>query len=228
MKKKKIIYVACGCVLATLIALLLLFVFSGDINTLNKNVDVTGVWKVVTHVKDGSATLLENEFMVFKDGHASVYRNGNKEVYASSNFTIDSSMLMELSDISRKYTVEYRSNNLLRLYENSNMYMCLIRYPNQDMGDMEIDTSIVEGKWNVVYRDSDKTYAGEYLVFQNGIMHDYNGNDESPNLTINYSWSENKILMPSINKKMILYVISNSEIVFIETDTGYIWELKKD
>lgn len=226
--KKRIIYILCGIVLIALIAVLIVFIFSGDNTTPNKTVDVTGTWKVVTYVSNKKASLMENEFMVFSDSQANAYKDGNKEPYASSNYTIDSSLLMELPEISRKYTVDSRSHNHMRLYENANTYICLMRYPNEDMSNVEMDTSIVDGRWDVVYRDTDTNYADEYLIFENGTMYDYHGDDKKPTATMDYLWNENEIVISAINKTMVLYIISDTEIAFIETDTGYIWELKKN
>ncbi len=226
--KKKFVYVVGGIVLAVMLSILVLFAFSGDNTIANQTLDVEGTWKVVTYVNNGTATLVENEFMIFSNGQANAYRDGNKDPYASSNFTIDSSMLMHLPEISRKYTVDSRSQNHIRLYESADTYMCLIRYFNEDVNNVEVDTSIVDARWDVVYRDSDENYANEYLIFENGIMYDYDGEDESPVATLDYVWNENQIFISAINKTMILHIISNTEIAFIETDTGYIWELKKN
>lgn len=224
--KKKIIYVVCGIVLIMVLSALILFAFSGNNALINKIIDVEGTWRVVTYINNDTVTLIENEYMVFSDGQANVYCDGNKEPYASSKFTFDSS-LINLPEISRKYTVDARSKNHLRLYENADTYLYLIRYPNKDMSNLEIDTSIVSGRWDVVYRDSDTNYAGEYLVFDNGMMHDYHEESKEPKATMDYVWNENQIMLSTINKTMTLHIISDTEIAFIETDTGYIWELKK-
>lgn len=225
--KKRIVYAVCGIVLIAAVSLLIIFAFSGDSTSQNITVGVEGTWRVVTYVNNGAATLIENEYMVFSDGEANAYRDGNKEPYASSNFTIDSSLIMNLPEISRKYTVDSRSKNHMRLYENADTYMYLIRYPNEDMSNIEIDPSIVAGRWDVVYRDSDTNYADEYLVFENGMMHDYHGENKEPTATMDYVWAENQIVISTINKSMTLHIISDTEIAFVETDTGYIWELKR-
>ena len=225
--KKRISYVICGVVLVMILVVLLVFAFSGNDTQSNETVDITGTWKVVTYVSNGSATLVENEFMIFSDNQAEAYRDKNKEPYASSSYTIDSYMLLELPEISRKYTVDIRSRNHMRLYENANEYMCLIRYPNEDMSSVETDTSIVAGKWDVTYRDSDNNYSDEYLVFEEKQMHDYHGNSKNPTAILDYTWDEKLIVISTIDKTMEFHIISDTEIAFVETDTGYIWELKK-
>lgn len=226
--KKKIIYVVGGIVLSVMILVLVLFAFSGDNTTSKQTVDVIGTWKVVTYVNNGQVTFAENEYMVFEGERAEAYRDGSNEPYASSNFTIDSSGVMKLPEISRKYIVDNKSQNHIRLYETADAYICLIRCPNEDISNEENDASIVIGKWDVVYRNSDRSYTEEYLVFENGMLHDYYGDSESPTTTMNYIWEENQIVVSTINKTMMLHIISDTEIAFIETDTGYIWELKKD
>ena len=224
--KKKIIYIFCGIFLISMILFLTLFAISGEDLNSDIEIDIEGTWRVVTYVNNNTVELVENEFMVFSNGWAEAYRDGSIEPYASSSFIIDSSGKLELSDISRTYIIDDKSQNHIRLYENSNVYMYLIRYPEEDMNNIEIDTSIVNGRWNVVYRDADN-YAGEYLIFEDGIMHDYRVEGGEPTATINYIWNENQIVLSTINKTMLLHIISDTEIAFIEMDTGYIWELEK-
>lgn len=225
--KKRMVYVVCTIILIAVVSGLILFALSGDNTSKSENVNVEGTWKVVTYVNNGAATLVENEYMVFSDGCANAYREGNEEPYASSKYTIDASLLMNLPDISRKYTIDSKSLNHMRLYENANSYMYLIRYPNKDMSDIEVDASLIYGRWDIVYRDSDTNYSDEYLIFENGKMYDYHGENQEPTATMEYVWNENQIVISTINKTMTLHIISDTEIAFIENDTGYIWELKK-
>ena len=225
--KKRSIYLICGIILVAAIAALLAFVFSGNNTPANAVFDVTGTWRVVTYVKGETATLIDKEFMVFTDGQAQAYRDGGAEPYASSSYSVDSTMTLEMPEVSKKYTIDKRSDNHIRLYENAETYMYLLRYPNADMGEIAINTAVVTGKWNVVYRDTDSPIADEYLVFENGQMHDYRGNGEAPVATMDYVWDGNQIIISSINKTMTLHIISDTEIAFIETDTGFIWELEK-
>ena len=171
--------------------------------------------------------LIDKEFMVFTDDQAKAYRNDSTEPYASSSYSIDSTMTLEMPEVSKKYMIDKRSDNHIRLYESAETYMYLIRYPNADMSEITIDTAVVTGKWNVVYRDTDSPIADEYLVFENGQMHDYRGNGETPAATMDYVWDGNQIIISTINKTMTLHIISDTKIAFIETDTGFIWELGK-
>lgn len=224
--KRKSVYLICGIILVAAIAALLAFVFSGGDTTENGKFDIAGTWRVVTYVKGGTATLIDNEFIVFADGQVKDYRDGGAEPYVSSSYSVDSAMTLEMPEISKKYTVDKRSDNHIRLYESAEIYMYLIRYPNADMSKVTIDPAIVTGKWNVVYRDIDRPIPNEYLVFENGQMHDYRESAETPAATMDYVWNGNQIVIDAINKTMTLHIISSTEIAFIETDTGFIWELE--
>lgn len=225
--KKNVIYVACGSFIIIAVIGLLLFIFSGENLTEKKDFDIDGRWRVVTYINNGEVNLIENEFMIFSDNHADAYRDGKEQPYASSNFTINSSQQMLLPEISKKYIIDIRSENHIRLYESADTYMYLIRYPNEDMCDEKIDISNILGKWDVVYRDSAENYTNEYLVFEDKKMYDYQGNSESPVATLEYFWDGNQIVIDSINKRMVLHIISDIEIIFVETDTGFLWELRK-
>ena len=93
--KKKSIYVIVGVILVAVIVALLVFAFSGDNTSGSKKVDINGTWRVVTCVKNGTATLIDNEFMIFTDDRANSYRDGNAEPYASSSYSIDDAMTLE-------------------------------------------------------------------------------------------------------------------------------------
>ncbi len=225
--KKKLIYVIWGIIVVVALAVMLIFALSGDITTKQQEVNIFGTWRVVSYVNNGVASLVEDEFIVFNGEQAFLYRDNNNKPYASSLYEIDASLLMELPEISRKYTIEPKSENHIRLYESAEIYLYLIRYPNENMSAIEVDNSVVTGKWNVTYRDTAHPIENEYLVFEDGKMLDYRNNDETPVATMEYTWNQNDIVIPTINKTMVLHIISENEIVFIETDTGFIWELKK-
>lgn len=210
---------------------MLLFIFLDKNSTLTETINIEGTWKVATFTDNGIATIVDGEYMVFDPETVNDYRNNDDTPYVTSKYTIDNSMSMHLTDISKTYTVEKNTDNYVRLYENENTYIDLIRYANEDMSPLNIDISIITEKWDVIYRHTSNIYTGEYIVFDNGNISHYRGDSDAPIATSSYSWKDgNHLIVDAWEKDMILYPISSNTIIFVETfpDYGFIWELKKN
>lgn len=83
MKKKVYIGAAIVIVAIAMIALMV-FVFSGK--PAETSLELSGVWKVVKNVNEGSISIPQNEYMIFNDGEASDYRDGNPAPFAKSSY----------------------------------------------------------------------------------------------------------------------------------------------
>lgn len=228
--KKKVLFIICGAVIASIIIAMIVFVLSGNNDMTIEPISVEGTWKVVAYVNNGTISIVDNEYMVFDAENVSDYRNNTTEPFATSKFSIDSKMLMSLPDISRNYTVEKYTENYIRLYESQNVYMELIRYSNADMSPIDVDTSTFEGKWNIIYRNTSNVYAGDYMIFENGTASQYSIGSNDPVATSSYSWqNENHLVVDGWSKEMVLYPISNDAIIMVElaTDIGFIWEFQR-
>lgn len=224
--KRKLVFIFCGIFIVTAIVAMLIFIFSGKSGVSAEKVNMEGTWKVATYIKDGSTTLVNNEYMVFDAESVSNYRDGL--IYVTSRYLIDDNLLMQLTDISRKYSIEKYTENYVRLYEDQSVYMDLIRYPNAEMLEIIVDTSVLSGRWNVIYRPTDQIIVDEYLEFENGVMSNYRNGELEPVLTTDYSWQQgNHLIADSLEKDMILNIVSDDTVILIETDTGFILELQK-
>lgn len=227
--KKKMPWIICGGVVVMAIIAMLVFVFSGNGDTTSEKLNVEGTWKVAVYVDNGTISIIDTEYMIFDSENASDYRDNITEPFAVSKYTIDD-MSMNLPDISRKYTIKKFTDNYIRLYEHADTYMELIRYYHTDMSPIDFDTSAFEGKWSIIYRNTDNVYAGDYMVFDNGIASQYIGGSNEPTATSTYSWqSDNHLLVSRWSKEMVVYPVSEDTVIMVELDTdkGFIWELKK-
>lgn len=228
--KKKVVVIACGVVIVAAIAAMLIFAFGGKNDVPAVTVNMEGTWKVVSYINNGNATIVDSEYMVFTADSVRDYRDGEAEPFVTSKYTIDKNLLLQLTDISRKYTVEKRTENHIRLYESNEIYMELIRYQNADMSELDVDTNILNGKWNVVYRNTATVYAGEYLLFENGMISRYSAGASESVATSNFTWENgNHLICEAWGKDMVLYPISKDTVILVEinTDVGYVWELQK-
>lgn len=226
--KRKVLWVICAVVIVVALAAMLIFVFSGKDNTKSTSVDITGTWKVVAYINNSTIDIVDNEFMVFDSGKVVAYREGSE--FLSSTYTINAALLMELPDISRKYTVDQITDNYVCLYENQNIYIELIRYPNADMKALSIDTAKIIGQWNIIYRNTDKVYKGDYLLFEEDTISQFSASSNSIVAVASYSWQEgNHLIVDDWGKDMVVYPLSDTDIILVElsTESGFIWELQK-
>lgn len=225
MKKKVAFFFIFIFVMIAIVALIA-FVFLYAPTDKMEITDLSGTWKIATQFSNGSPILPENDFVVFTEDCASVYRDG--VVLGSSPYVFTSSNGLELPEMSRKYTIERRTDNYIRMYENSVRYIELIRYPNNDMSDIEIDTSKLYDEWNVTYRNTADPIENEILVFDEDTIKDYRNGTEEPVAISEYSWTCEDCLVANkwgIEFKLVQF--SDKVIFFIETQSGLIWELQR-
>lgn len=226
MKKKSVIIFTMSAFVILAIGALVIFAFSGNLTGNVKTVNLSGTWKVAAYFSNGTPTLPDKEFMVFTDDSAIAHRDG--VAIATSKYSITGGTNLELTEISRKYTVEHRTDNYVRLYENASVYMELIRYPNEDLSDISVDATKLYDKWNVVYRNTNTPIADEILIFTENAIKDYRNGSTEPAAVSNYSWTnEDCLLADKWGIEFQLIQLSEYSIFFIEKQSGLIWELHR-
>ncbi len=228
--KKKALYISCAAVVVAAIAVMLIFVLSGnnDENYPNNKepVDIAGTWEVAAVVQNEIPTFVDNEFMKFDTDKAYSYKNSNSEPYASSSYSISEDNILSLPDIGREYTIDNKNADYIRLYESAEKYMVLIRYPNLDMSAVEMTPETIVGRWRVEYRNGDP--VDEILEFTNDTLNDYRNGSKDPVSTSPYSWKDDdSIFADKWNKEFECHKLSDTRIVCIESDTGFVWVLEK-
>ena len=225
MKKRIVFSLIFIFVMAAIVALIS-FVFLYTPTDKMKISDLSGTWKIATQFSNDAPTLPENDFVVFTEDCASIYRDGI--VIGSSTYVFTSSDVLELPEISRKYTVERRTDNYIRMYENSVRYIELIRKPDNDISNIEIDVSKLYDKWDVIYRNTADPIQNEILVFDEDTIMDYRNSDDEPVAISEYSWSsEGCLVAHKWGTEFKLVQLSDNVIFFIETQSGLIWELQR-
>ena len=232
MKKKNLLFVVGGVFVVIVLIAMLLFVFSGDDNEELEAVTIKldGAWKVVAYIQADTTNVLDQEYFVFTDETANAYRNDKSTPYATSAYTFTTATYpnweLNLPDISRKYTVSVITDNYIRLYESSSVYMELIRFANKDLSDLDFTEDVVVGKWDVAYRNTSEVIADEKLNFSDGTLDDYRNGSTEPIASVPYYWDENGyICVDALGAKMQCYPLSKDILIFVEADTGYVWEL---
>ena len=229
MKKRIIIIIIAVAVVAVAAAVLIAFALGGNANVEPDKVTIDGTWKVAVYVNSDAVTIIDNEFMVFDSETAADYRDSINEPYVKSNYTLNGSEL-NLTDISRTYTVERVTENYMRFYEGQSTYMELIRYKDLNTDSISVDSSLVEGKWNIVYRNTANVYVGDYLLFENGNVGQYKAGNSDAVASSTYEITNNHLIVEGWGKDMVIYPLSNNVFLMVElaTDNGFIWEIHKE
>ena len=223
MKKKVYIGAAIVIVAIAMIALMV-FVFSGK--PAETSLELSGVWKVVKNVNEGSISIPQNEYMIFNDGEARDYRDGNPAPFAKSSYKISGDTL-ELPDISRTYHISQQTEQYISLYTADDTYISLVKADSEETLNSPFDPASVTGKWNVVYRPTAEPIVNEYLIFENGILADYRDNSETPSIEAVYEWNDNVINAPDLGVEMLGAKVAADRIILVDINEGYIWLLTK-
>ena len=134
---------------------------------------------------------------------------------------------MELPDISRKYIIDQKTENLIYLYETPEKALVLVRYKNADMSPVAVNEADLLGKWNVTYRPAEQKME-EILEFTADTLNDYRNGATEPSATSAYHWEDGKnVFADAWNKEFEYHVLSEDVIYFVEVDTGIVWELHR-
>lgn len=222
--KKRTIWIICTAVIVVALAGMLAFVLGGN-KPKNLSISMDGNWMVVANINEGELTLIDNEYMVFENNTVKDYRDNSTDPYAQSTYSIDADVLA-LKDISRTYHISVKSDNVVALYTNERTYMTLVKTELTPDEQTTFNAAEMSGRWDVIYRNSDQP-VDEYFVFDFPVLQDFRNGETKPNITAEYYWNENHIVVDAIGKDMVLRVISNNHVVLVEVDTGYVWELQK-
>ncbi len=228
MKKTNLKWAICALFIVVAVSGMMIFALGGKKESpVAIPIQMDGTWLVVSDVNDGELTLIDNEYIVFEQGQVEYYRDNSEIPFAKSTFSVEKDIL-NLPDISRKYHISTKTQNYIAIYSDKNSYKSLVRTKVSAIDQNAFDPKGIIGQWNIVYRNTDQVISEEYLLFDGEILSDYRNGKEEPVLSAKYEWKGNHIIVDAIGKDMVLKVISKDEIALVETDTGFIWELKKE
>lgn len=228
MKNKALLGIS-GVVILVILLGLAFFALGGQPSDTSVSVDLSGTWEVAATVQDGIATLIDGEYMVFDETTAKDFRDGSETPYLSSKYEIEVSdmITLQLSDISRSYVIEQKSQNIIQLYENQNSHLVLLRCDGLEPPELSPVSSLLTGKWHVNYRNTNEI-LDEILVFDDSQLEDYRNGSETPVSTMEYEWDEAGFLVvQALSKTFEPHPRSDTLIILVETDTGDCWELER-
>lgn len=226
--KKKIIYGICAGVVVIAVALCLIFVFSGNIEVANQAPKFEGTWMICANYTNEVPTFNENQYIVFENETAKIYKNDLKNPYATSKYIIDDANNLVLSDIDRKYLIDKKTDNCIRLYENAESFMLIVKNNSPELAVAGCTANDFKGNWNVVMKGSEIN-MGDSLAFTEKSFEYYRASaPDSPAATSAYSVSDDSILIAQeAGLSLKCYKTANGHIVMLEKNTSNAWEIAK-
>lgn len=227
--KKNVWWIISGVVVIIAVVLLAIFAFGGKREMAKQHVSIEGTWKVVVFVENETANIIDNEYMVFDKATAKDYRDNNSEPFVSSKYVIDDTNLI-LADISKTYSIDSKTDNYIRLYESKTKYMDLIRYQNADMAKIQLEPDTILGNWNIIFRNTDKIYAGDYMSFDRDKISQFKAGVSDAVASADYKIIDNHLIVDGWNKEMVLYPLSDDVLIMVELTQyqGHVWELQRN
>lgn len=230
MNKKTLILIICAVFVVVALAVSLIFIFSGDTeqpeqNGADKAVSLSGTWLVVANYVNDSPVFTDGQFMIFTDTTAAMYKDATSDAFAQSSYTINEVNQLILSDISREYKIDKKTDNCIRLYESTSTYMLLIRNSKDERVIEAPTVDFLGGKWNVTLK-GDVRNNGEVMEFEGSTLKYYKDASAAPTATADYTLNGNALSVSALGLNMRCYKVSANTIVFVE-DGGIVWELSK-
>lgn len=224
--KKRVFYVGLALVLAAYCALTTFAFAQSAEEAAAEPITVEGAWQAVAYVAKDQVSLIDQETMVFTADEAADYRGGAEEPYVRSAYTIADNKLT-LSDINVSYMLDALSGNILCLYSTPDTHTVLVRVA-EDAQESGFAQELLAGDWDVVYRPGIEQLNGEILSFDDENLSDYRNGDTNPAAVVPYEWDENgNLVVPKLAKVFRMAALDDGTIYFIESDTGYAWELHR-
>ena len=223
--KKPVIIILAAVIVVAAIVVSLIFALGGSENEQKPQLlDVSGEWTVVAQYNNDVPTFVENQRMTFADGKAAMYKDGGAEPYAQSGYVVNEANRLILADISREYKIDKKTDNCIRLYENTATYMLLIK--KGTASDSALNNEAVVGKWNVTMK-GDRFNNGEVLEFSATDMKYYKAGAAEPFATSVFTLSADGVIsMDNLGLTMRCLKISDNTVMFVE-QSGIVWELTK-
>ena len=217
---KKTVFISVGTVVVVvLISLALVFALGGKDELPKEDpVSLEGNWVIAAMCVADHPEFVQNQTIVFTEDRVAMYKEDHSDPYASSTYSVSEAGTLSLPDMSRQYRVDVKTNNCIRLYEDTTSYMLIIR------NDGDLDANIFQGKWKVAMK-GDLRNSGERMEFSGNSLNYYKGESETPAASAEFTLSETGILVvEKLGFTMHCYRVSQDTLVFIEQN-GVVWEL---
>jgi len=230
MNKKTLILTICAILVVIALAVSLIFIFSGDTENPDqtggdKAFSLTGTWLVVANYVNDSPVFTDGQFMIFTDTNAAMYKDATGDAFAQSSYTVNEVNQLILSDISREYKIDKKTDNCIRLYDTATTYMLLVRNSKSER-EVEVPTvNSLAGKWNVTLK-GDVRNNGEVLEFEGSTLKYYRNAASAPAATPEYTLQGSKLNVSAMGLNMRCYIVNANTIICVE-DGGIVWELSK-
>ena len=211
-------------VLVGIIAGLLIFIFSGDIFSVEYPIE--GTWKVLSFVQGGQTREFENTYYVFDDEKFTRYDNGEVKDTGSYELKFD---ILSMENNEEDYYLKKLTENIISFeiknFELGNGYFYFLRVEN--MEKPTINPDLLLGEWTVTCHAGGIENLNEKLIFDDKKVDFYRNDMSKPAATSTYGFEGEEISVPSLNIVMKPKLLTDKYYVFIEKSNSLVWELMR-
>ena len=222
---KKIAIIAAAVLVVAAVAVMLVFVFSGDNGEVSE-IKLDGTWKIVSSVNNSVVTMPENEFIVFDGATANMYKDGASDPFATSAYDVNEAGKLNLPDLSRSYQVDKKTDNVVILLQSDTYAMYLVRWANEDMSDVDFTADAIKGNWNVLCHAC-STGVTETLEFDGSSFKDFRDGAEEPAFDKAYTVDGSTLSVPELNLSFVCYKGAGDTVYLVQELDGLVWEIEK-
>ena len=211
-------------VLVGIIAGLLIFIFSGDV--LSVEYPIEGTWKVLSFVQGGEKREFENTYYVFDDAKFTRYDNNEQKESGTYNLKFD---VLSMENYQDDYYLKKLTENIISFeiknFELGNGYYYFLRVEN--MEPATINPELLLGDWTVTCHAGGIENLNEKLVFDANKVDFYRNDMSKPAATSQYAFEGKEINVPSLGIVMKPQLLTDKYFVFIEKSNSLVWELMR-
>ena len=211
-------------ILVGIIAGLLVFIFSGDV--LSVEYPIEGTWKVLSFVQGGEKREFENTYYVFDD--AKFTRYDNNEVKDSGTYELKFDVL-KMENYQDDYYLKKLTENIISFeiknFELGNGYFYFLRVENMEPATINAD--LLLGEWIVTCHAGGIENLNEKLIFDGSKVDFYRNDMSKPAASSQYAFEGTEINVPSLAIVMKPQMLTSKYFVFVEKSNSLVWELMK-
>lgn len=211
-------------VLVGIIAGLLIFIFSGDI--LSVEYPIEGTWKVLSFVQGGEKREFESTYYVFDENKFTRYDNNEVKDTGSYELKFDTLTMENNED---KYYLKKMTENIISFeiknFEKGNGYFYFLRVENMEPNTINPD--LLLGEWTVTCHAAGIENLNEKLIFDDKKVDFYRNDMSKPAASSEYAFEGSEINVPSLGIVMKPQLLTEKYYVFIEKSNSLVWELMK-
>lgn len=217
--KKSILYTIGTIIIISVIALII-----GILSSTQKTepefknpVNLNGTWKIYEY----AGNIVENEYMTFTAGTVTYLKDNNER---KSSYEMLPNDKLKIDEFNKEFLIKVTSDNHILLAESKELAYKLFKVESTTPDFSKED---LYGKWTVKMHANSPANNEEIEFSENGTFTDYRNN--SVYVAGTFEWkNDNTIFVEKLGTTFEIYEVKENEIILLEIENKYVWELTKE